>query len=130
MEEDIRLSFEDRIKSMDADVQKYYAMLNQHLLSFEKIKSRLSNRCDSYRLSRELLSKIAIGGKTLKIYLAIDANREDILAKKLHFRDVSSTPSYKEVPAMIPVKSEICVKKVCDVIDIMMLEKGIAKKKS
>ena len=126
--EDIRLSFGDRIKSMDADVQKYYSMLNEYLLSFDKIKSRLSNRCDSYRGGRELLSKIAIGGKTLKIYLAIDPNREDILAKKLHFRDLSATPSYKEVPAMIPVKSDICVKKVCEVIDIMMSEKGFAKK--
>ncbi|MDE6614408.1 MAG: hypothetical protein K2K24_02755 [Clostridia bacterium] len=129
MEEDIRLSFGDRIKSMGADVQKYYGMLRDYLLSFENIKSRLSNRCDSYRLSRDLLSKIAIGGKTLKIYLAIDPNRAEIKEKKINFRDVSSSPSYKDVPAMIPVRSEICVKKVSEVIDIIMLEKGCSKKK-
>ncbi|MDE5990678.1 MAG: hypothetical protein K2O95_03720 [Clostridia bacterium] len=127
--EDKRLSFDDRIKSMGEDVQKYHSMLQEYLLSFKKVKSRLSNRCDSYRVARDLLSKMAIGGKTLKIYLAIDSNREDVLEKKLHFRDLSSSLAYREVPAMIPVKSELCVKKVCEVIDIMMKEKGITKKK-
>ena len=51
------------------------------------------------------------------------------MEKKLHFRDLSSSLAYKEVPAMIPVKSELCVKKVCEVIDIMMQDKGITKKK-
>ena len=127
--EDKRLSFDDRIKLMGDDVQKYHSMLQEYLLSYKKVKSRLSNRCDSYRVARDLLSKMAIGGKTLKIYLAIDSNREDVLEKKLHFRDLSSSLAYREVPAMIPVKSELCVKKVCEVIDIMMKEKGIAKKK-
>ena len=127
--EDKRLSFDDRIKTMGEDVQKYHLMLQEYFLSFKKVKSRTSNRCDSYRLGRELLGKMAIGGKTLKIYLAVDANREDVLEKKLHFRDLSSSLAYREVPAMIPVKSELCVKKVCEVIDIMMKEKGIAQKK-
>ena len=127
--EDKRLSFDDRIKTMGEDVQKYHSMLQEYLLSFKKIKSRLSNRCDSYRVGRDLLCKMAIGGKTLKIYLAIDSNREDVLEKKLHFRDLSSSAAYREVPAMIPVKSELCVKKVCEVIDIMMQEKDITKKK-
>lgn len=127
--EDQRLSFEERIKTMGEDVRKYHSALQEYLLSFKKIKSRLSNRCDSYRVGRELLCKMAIGGKTLKIYLAIDANRQDVLEKKLHFRDLSSSLAYKEVPAMIPVKSDLCVKKVCEVIDIMMQEKGITKKK-
>ena len=127
--EDQRLCFDDRIKTMGEDVRKYHSALQEYLLSFKKVKSRLSNRCDSYRVGRELLCKMAIGGKTLKIYLAIDANRTDILEKKLHFRDLSSSLAYKEVPAMIPVKSDLCVKKVCEVIDIMMQDKDIAKKK-
>lgn len=126
--EDIRLSFEDRIKTMGEDVQKYYSMLSEYLLSFKKIKNRLSNRCDSYRYNRDLFCKIAIGGKTLKIYLAIDPKREDILEKKVHFRDVSSSLAYCDVPAMVPVKSELCVKKVCEVIDIMMKDNGFIKK--
>ena len=64
--EEQRLSFDDRIKSMGEDVQNYHSSLQEYLLSFKKVKSRLSNRCDSYRVGRDLLCKMAIGGKTLK----------------------------------------------------------------
>lgn len=127
--EEQRASFEARIAELSEDARLYYNQLKEYLLSFKKVKSRLSNRCDSYRVGRELLCKMAIGGKTLKIYLAIDANKEEVESKKLHFRDMSSSKAYSEVPAMIPVKSELCVKKVCEVISLMMQEKGIAPKK-
>ena len=127
--EEQRASFEARIAELSDDAKLYYNQLKDYLLSFKKVKSRLSNRCDSYRVGRELLCKMAIGGKTLKIYLAIDANKEEVVSKKLHFRDMSSSKAYSEVPAMIPVKSELCVKKVCEVISLMMKKKGIAPKK-
>ncbi len=127
--EEQRASFEMRIADLADDAKSYYIQLKEYLLSFKKVKSRLSNRCDSFRVGRELLCKMAIGGKTLKIYLAIDADREDVQDKKLHFRNMSDSKAYSEVPAMIPVKSELCVKKVCEVINIMMQEKGLAQKK-
>lgn len=127
--EEQRASFEMRVEELADDAKAYYNQLKEYLLSFKKVKSRLSNRCDSFRVGRDLLCKMAIGGKTLKIYLAIDADREDIESKKLHFRNMSESKAYSEVPAMIPVKSELCVKKVCEVINIMMQEKGLAQKK-
>lgn len=127
--EEQRASFEMRIANLSEDAKSYYNQLKDYILSFKKVKSRLSNRCDSFRVGRELLCKMAIGGKTLKIYLAVDADREDIESKKLHFRNMSESKAYSEVPAMIPVKSELCVKKVCEVINIMMQEKGLAQKK-
>ncbi len=126
--EDKRESFDVRIKSLEEDVQRYYAQLQSYFLSYKNVKSRLSNRCDSYRVGRDLLAKIAIGGKTLKLYLALDMSREDIAEKKLHFRDLSSSKAYEEVPAMIPIRSDLCVKKVCEAIDIMMQEKSIKKR--
>lgn len=127
--EEQRASFEARIEELSDDAKSYYNQLKDYLLSFKKVKSRLSNRCDSYRVGRDLLCKMAIGGKTLKIYLAVDADREDVQSKKLHFRNMAESKAYSEVPAMIPVKSELCVKKVCEVIDIMMKEKGLLAKK-
>lgn len=127
--EEQRASFEARIEELSDDAKSYYNQLKDYLLSFKKVKSRLSNRCDSYRVGRDLLCKMAIGGKTLKIYLAVDADREDVQSKKLHFRNMAESKAYSEVPAMIPVKSELCVKKVCEVIDIMMEEKGLLAKK-
>ncbi|MDE6188790.1 MAG: hypothetical protein K2G37_00695 [Clostridia bacterium] len=123
-----RLNFGDRINLMEEDVRLYYTALRDYLLSFKKVKNRLSIRCDSFRLGGELICKMAIGGKTLKIFLAVDATKEEVRSKKLHFRDMSSSLAYKEVPAMIPVKSELCVNKVIEVIDLMMKERGATKK--
>ena len=123
-----RLSFEERIKELDEASIEYYNRLQAHLLSYNGVKSRLSLRCDSYRSSKALIAKITIGGNSLKIYLAIDPTSEAYSQKKINFRDVSKSEAYKEVPAMIPVKSELCVRKVCEVIDLMMEQKGVAKK--
>ena len=122
-----RLSFEERIKELDEASVEYYNILHDYLLSYGGVKSRLSLRCDSYRANKQLISKITIGGNSLKIYLAVDPNAEVFARMKVNFRDVSNSEAYKEVPAMIPVKSQLCARKVCEAIDVMMAEKGIAK---
>ncbi|MDE6276355.1 MAG: hypothetical protein K2M75_07480 [Clostridia bacterium] len=122
-----RQSFEERLKEIDEASIEYYNKLQACFLSYSGVKSRLSLRCDSYRVGKTLLAKITIGGNSLKIYLAIDATQEEITQKKIRFRDMSNASAYKEVPAMIPVKSELCVRKVCEIIEIMMAQRGIAK---
>ncbi len=122
-----RQSFEERINEIDEASMEYYNRLHSRFLSYKGVKSRLSLRCDSYRAGKKLLAKITIGGNSLKIYLDIDASQEDIAQKKIRFRDMFKASAYKEVPAMIPIKSELCARKVCDIIDIMMAQKGFEK---
>lgn len=122
-----RPSFEERLKSMDEKTVGYYNKLKDCFLQYKGVKNRLSLRCDSYRLDGRLLAKLAIGGASLKIYLAIDISDEEILQKKLRFRDVSQSAAYNEVPAMIPIKSDLCARKVCEIIDVMMSRNGCKK---
>lgn len=122
-----RMSFEERIRELDEASIAYYNKLQACFLSYRGVKSRLSLRCDSYRVGKQLLAKITIGGNSLKIYLAIDASQEEIAQKKIRFRDMSLSSAYKEVPAMIPVKSELCARKVAEIIDIMMMQRGVSK---
>ena len=122
-----RLSFEERLRELDEASIEYYNRLQARLLSYKGVKSRLSLRCDSYRVDKTLIAKITIGGNSLKIYLSIDPTDGIYSQKKINFRDVSKSEAYKEVPAMIPVKSELCVRKVCEVIDIMMEQRGVQK---
>lgn len=119
-----RLKFAARIEQMPQDVQDYYAQLRAILLSY-KVKSRASARCDSYRASRKLLAKIAIGGKTLKLYLAMDADDPDLADGKYHQRNLSSTKAYQEVPFMLPIRSQLAVRKAAKVIDKMMIQNGL-----
>ena len=126
---DIRPSFIERLMEMDESVIEWHAQLQEHLTSYRKVKSRYSARCDSYRMGRDLLAKMAIGGKTLKLYLAVDPEDAALEDGKYHQRDLSETSAYQEVPFMLPIRSSLAVRKACRVIDYMMGNFNIPKKR-
>ncbi len=126
---DIRPSFIERLSEMDESVIEWHARLQEHLTSYRKVKSRYSARCDSYRMGRDLLAKMAIGGKTLKLYLAVDPEDAALEDGKYHQRDLSETSAYQEVPFMLPIRSNLAVRKACRVIDYMMDNFNIPKKR-
>lgn len=126
---DIRPSFIERLSEMDESVIEWHAQLQEHLTSYRKVKSRYSARCDSYRTGRDLLAKMAIGGKTLKLYLAVDPEDAALEDGKYHQRDLSETSAYQEVPFMLPIRSNLAVRKACRVIDYMMKNFNIPKKR-
>lgn len=126
---DIRKSFIERLSEMDERVIEWHDRLQAHLTSYRKVKSRYSARCDSYRMGRDLLAKMAIGGKTLKLYLALDPEDAALEDGKYHQRDLSETSAYQEVPFMLPIRSDLAVRKACRVIDYMMENFNIPKRR-
>lgn len=126
---DIRQSFIERLSEMDENVIRWHDELQAHLVTYRKVKSRYSARCDSYRCGRELLAKMAIGGKTLKLYLALDPEDAALEDGKYHQRDLSETSAYQEVPFMLPIRSDLAVRKACRVIDYMMENFQIPKRR-
>ena len=126
---DIRKSFIERLSEMDERVIEWHDRLQAHLTSYRKVKSRYSARCDSYRRGRDLLAKMAIGGKTLKLYLALDPEDAALEDGKYHQRDLSETSAYQEVPFMLPIRSDLAVRKACRVIDYMMENFNIPKRR-
>lgn len=119
-----RMKFAARIEQMPQEVQDYYTQLRAILLTYQ-VKSRASARCDSYRAGRKLLAKIAIGGKTLKLYLAMDANDPALADGKYHQRDLSTTKAYEQVPFMLPIRSQLAVRKAAKAIEEMMRQQGM-----
>lgn len=126
---DIRQSFIERLSEMDENVIRWHDELQAHLVTYRKVKSRYSARCDSYRCGRELLAKMAIGGKTLKLYLALDPDDAALEDGKYHQRNLSETSAYQEVPFMLPIRSDLAVRKACRVIDYMMENFQIPKRR-
>ncbi len=126
---DIRAPFEERLEELGETIMSYHARLQAHLTSYRKVKSRYSARYDSYRSGRNLLAKMAVGGKTLKLYLALDPADQALASGKYHPRDVSNTAAYAEVPFMLPIRSDLAVRKAMRVIDYMMNNFQIPKKR-
>ena len=52
-----------RLEQLGPVIQSYHDQLQAHLVSYRKVKSRYSIRCDSYRSGRTLLAKMAVGGR-------------------------------------------------------------------
>ncbi|MDE6550112.1 MAG: hypothetical protein K2M44_01250 [Clostridia bacterium] len=116
------ISFDERVRQ-DEKNSAFYDSVRAALLSYYGVKSRCSIRCDSYRYRGKLIAKIAIGGRTLKLYL--DASvPEGIKASKV---DKGAIDAYSEVPLLLPLKSGVAVRKAIAVIDSMMKDKGIVK---
>ena len=115
-----RDSFFERIEKIDAQTKEYYELINDALLEYKNVKARYSLRCISYRLNGKLIAKMALGGKNLKLFLAINPNDEKLNTGKYHPRDVSKTKTYVEVPTMLPIKSQLATKKAIEVINMMM----------
>ena len=126
---DIRDPFIVRLEQLGPVIQSYHDQLQAHLVSYRKVKSRYSIRCDSYRSGRNLLAKMAVGGKTLKLYLALDPDDPALAAGKYHPRNVGDTKAYEDVPLMLPIRSELAVRKAMRVIDYMMSRMQIPKKR-
>lgn len=114
--------FIERVQS-NAMHNDYYERIKACLLGYKGVKNRSSIRCDSYRYKGKLIAKIAVGGHTLKLYLDAEVPAE-MKVSKVSKEGVSA---YKEVPLMLPLKSDVAVRKAQAVIANMMEAKGIEK---
>ena len=118
-----RDSFATRLENVDKTTREYFNELEQALLEHKEIKERVSLRCVTYRYNKEVLAKIALGGKTLKLYLAMEPDADILVEGKYHPRDLSKTKAYEQVPTMLPIKSELAVRKAKMAIQYVILRK-------
>lgn len=120
--------FSDRVKKAPLQVQEFYGQILQHLMSFENVKARSGVRCENFRIPHKLIAKIAIGGKTLKLFLPLSKDDEKVAKINVCAKNLSATKAYEQVPFQIPLRSRLAVEKACIVITDMMRNLGIAKK--
>ena len=115
-----------KLRIADDNVKKFYSDIKNALLSYG-MHARMSRHKENFNKGRNNIARMAINGKTLKIYLAI--NPADIDPKYYHHRDVSDKKGVAELPTMINVRSKVAVKKVKMLIDRIAEELVIFPKK-
>lgn len=121
-----RVPFAQKLLAFDDAVQSYYVGIDNAFRSMRKINPRVSTRSVSYRLGRDLVAKLTIRGKTMRLHLALDVNA---FPQNIYFqKDLSETKSYIEVPFTVKVKSERGYKNALKLIEAMAQEKAIEKK--
>lgn len=119
-------TFKAKLIQSDDIVKEYYSQIKNHLLSYRKIHDRMSKARESYRFGRTCVARMSIRGKTLKLYLALDA--KDYLESKYTIEDASSVKSVADTPLLIKIKNNRRLKHALELIDVAMANVGTYKR--
>ncbi|MBQ7243211.1 MAG: uL15 family ribosomal protein [Bacilli bacterium] len=110
-------SFQAKLSQSDDTVKNYYSELKNHALSYKKANSRLSWHFDSINVGRAAALKFAIRGKTLCVYLALDA--DDYAETKYKVKKAESK-RFEDVSCLYRIKNDRRCGYAKDLIDAVM----------
>ena len=123
----IKRRFNSKMMFAPYETKEYYNEIKNYLQSY-RAKGRYSARCESYRY-KGLVAKVALGGKSIKVFLALDPSFIDE-NPKYHLKNVADKKQYQEVPVMIKVRSPRALKYFKELVDIMMAARGVKAKRN
>ena len=121
-----RIPFKDKILTAEDNVKSYFNAIDNAFRSYRKINPRVSIKGVSYRLGRQLVAKLTIRGKTLKLHLALGIN--DFEQKIFFQKDMSDVKEYVEVPFTVKVRSDRALKNALKLIEALAEKHAIEKK--
>ena len=117
-------SFLAKLIMSDVKVKEFYAELATKLLSYDKVKSRLSWSGIGFSHGKTPVAKINFSGKTLCLYLAVDPSAYK--KGRYSFTDAGKVKKYAQVPAKIKLKSGRAVAFAIEVIEKLAAEKDFS----
>ena len=97
-------SFEAKLIQGDEKLKTYYSELKNELLSYKKVTARKSWQHEAFRRGRTTVAKLAIRGKTLRLYLALEPMLyED---SKYRVEDASQHAKFAKTPLLYRIKND------------------------
>lgn len=119
-----RYSFLARLILAGNPTQDFYTEIKNCLLSYQKVKSRVSWNHELFTAGRKKCARLNVKGKTVYVYLPINPDAGD---NKYRLTDLSDTASSKDFPCLLRVKSARGAKRAKELIDAVMATLEIAK---
>lgn len=110
----VNKSFAQKMMVADEVLQDRYDELKNYVLRYKKIKSRVSKKFDSFNKGRLQFVKLALAGKTLKLFLNMPIEDAD---PKFHCKDMTDKKTYVATPTLLRIKSGRAVKYAKILID-------------
>ena len=120
----IKKPFAVKMFETDPTILERYNELKNYIMSFKKIKSRVSNTADTFNIGREQLFKLSTSGKSLKLYLNLDVKN---IESRFNIIDQGNVKSYEQVPAFLRIKSNRAMKYAYELIDRVISKFDLAK---
>ena len=121
-------SFEAKLIQSGITTQTYYSTIKNALLSFTKVKSKISWKYEAFSMGRTKLAKLQIRGKYLVLYLALDFKK---YPKDRRLEDSSKYEVFKDTPVTLRIKNEERLEFALQLIDDLrrrfLLDEGLLK---
>ena len=117
--------FVDKIKNSPDDIKEIYNEIRNSIMSYKGVKGRCSSACDTFRLNGAIIAKFLLIGKTIKLYLALNPDDENLPQNIYHQKDESKKKAYKETPFMVRIQSDLAMRKAKKLVEYMFNEYDI-----
>lgn len=121
----VRRSFMAKLIQSTDDRKKYYSEIKNELLSYSSVKARCSWNLETFNKGRTNLAKIAMKGKTVCLYLALEPS--DFIDTKYFYTDLSDKTQFRTVPMMVKIKSNRAVKHAKELIEALAARHELTK---
>lgn len=115
-------SFTAKLIQIDEVSNSWYTQLKNELLSYKKVKDRMSWKRESYRFGRICVARFVIRGKTLCIQLPLDPTQYEDTKYKVE--DISHIASSADTPCLYRIKNERRLNYAKDLIAQVMENMG------
>lgn len=96
-------SFVAKLSLAGDEAIHYYSELKNELLSYKKVHARSSWGFESFRKGRKLLARLAVRGKTLRLYVALDPNT--LVESRVKVTNVEDVKRHASVPTLLKIKN-------------------------
>lgn len=126
VEENIRYnrSYTARIIQADDELKARYSEIKNHILEYNGVFNGITWRGEAfYAAKRDCFATFAIRGRTLCLFLAVDAKRFENTKYKVE--DRTQQVRKARMPSMFRIKSDRGTKYAKELIDMVLAEKGV-----
>ena len=113
-------SFTAKLCQLNNEIKEWYSALKNELLSYDRVKVRMSWKRESFRIGRMTLARFMIRGKTLCLLFAVEPL--SYTGSKYTVEDVSNVASTADTPTLYRIKSARRFKYAKEMIAGMMKE--------
>lgn len=113
-------SFQAKLCQLSNEGKEWYTALKNDLLSYERVKVRMSWKRETYHIGRMNAARLVIRGKTLCLLIAVEPISYS--GTKYHVEDVSNVANTADTPTLYRIKSARRLKYAMEMIAGMMKE--------
>ena len=118
-------SFTAKVHQLSNKSKEWYSQLKNELLSYNRVKARMSWKRETFRVGRMTIAKFMVRGKTLSMLFAVEPASYE--GTKFSVRDVSNMSSMADTPTMYRIRKERRCRYAKEMIADIMKELKIYK---